>query len=337
MSTPLIVPRTIVAGNSVVALLPSAAMASASDWTLASIPPLAGARCVVTGANSGIGYFAALELARHGAQVLLACRNTAKGSEAAARIQEETGATDVDVMALDLADLSSVRAFADALRDETRAIDLLINNAGVMAIPKRAETADGFEMQFGTNHLGHFALTGLLLDRLRDTPGARIITVSSNAHRMAKIRFEDPNWEREYSRWAAYGQSKLANLMFAYELQRRLARAGAKAISVACHPGWSATSLLVNGSQLGGGKLFARVGDVASRVLAQDAAAGALPTLYAATQPGLRGGEYVGPDGFQEMRGKPHLTGSTARSRHEEDAARLWELSERLTGVRYLS
>jgi NAD(P)-dependent dehydrogenase (short-subunit alcohol dehydrogenase family) len=286
-------------------------------WSAADLPDLAGRSYVVTGANSGLGAATARALSARGASVVLACRNTTKGEAAAAKM---TG--DVSVRALDLADLASVRAFADA----TGPIDVLINNAGVMAVP-RSTTADGFEMQFGTNHLGHFALTGLLLPRI----GSRVVALSSAMHRMGRISVDDPNFEhRRYERWSAYGQSKLANLMFAYELQRRLTKAGSSVLAVAAHPGYAATELQSHTESFQD-QLLA----LGNRFMAQSAGQGALPTLFAATSDTLRGGEFVGPGGPFELRGAPRVVGSSARSKDRVVAARLWTLSEQLTGVSY--
>jgi NAD(P)-dependent dehydrogenase (short-subunit alcohol dehydrogenase family) len=309
-------------------------MASSVHWTADSLPDLAGKTIIVTGANSGIGYEAALQLARKGARVILACRDRGKAEAAAAAIRKAQPNAAIDVMELDLASLGSVRAFADAYRARESRLDVLCNNAGVMALPYR-KTADGFEMQFGTNHLGHFALTGLLLDRLLATPGARVVTVSSGAHRAGRIRFDDLQWERGYRKWLAYGQSKLANLLFVYELQRRLAAAGSSVISVACHPGYAATNLQVAGPRMVGSSFAESMMLLGNRLFSQDAAMGSLPTLYAATAAGLRGGEYVGPDGMGELKGYPRLVPSNGRSRDLETARRLWEVSEQLTGVRY--
>jgi NAD(P)-dependent dehydrogenase (short-subunit alcohol dehydrogenase family) len=287
-----------------------------SKWTAADIPDQAGRTVVVTGANSGIGAVAARELARAGARVVLACRDTARGEAAAAGMP---GA--VEVRRLDLADLASVREFAGGLGGE---VAVLVNNAGVMAVPKRT-TADGFEMQIGTNHLGHFALTGLLLDRVTD----RVVTVSSGAHNLGRIRLDDLNWERgRYRRWHAYGQSKLANLLFTYELQRRLAEAGSPVRAVAAHPGYAATNLQSHTESVQD-----RLMRLSNRIMAQSGEMGALPTLYAATVPDLPGGSYVGPDGLFEQRGHPKIVGSSAASRDLGTARRLWELSEKLTGV----
>jgi NAD(P)-dependent dehydrogenase (short-subunit alcohol dehydrogenase family) len=283
----------------------------------ADIADQSGRTVVVTGANSGIGAATARQLAGAGASVVLACRNLAKGQAAAAAM---TGA--VEVRQLDLADLASVRAFAEGID----AVDVLINNAGVMAVPQ-ARTADGFEMQFGTNHLGHFALTGLLLPQITD----RVVTLSSGAHRMGRIDVDDLNWtRRRYQAWGAYGQSKLANLMFALELQRRLSAHGSTVRSVAAHPGYAATEL-----QSHTGTSFDRLMAIGNRVVAQSADMGAMPSLYAATVPDLPGGSYVGPGGLLELRGHPRVVGSTKAARDERVAARLWELSEQLTDVHY--
>jgi len=288
-------------------------------WTAADLPDLTGKTAIVTGSNSGIGRIAARELARAGAHVILAVRTVAKGEAAAAEMPGST-----EVRALDLSSLDSVRAFADSVDAD---VDLLINNAGVMALPE-SRTADGFEMQIGTNHLGHFALTNLLLERVT----GRVVTVASGAHRMGKIRLDDLNWERpgSYDRWRAYGQSKLANLLFTAELQRRLAEAGSSVIATAAHPGWSATHLQERtGSRLQDGLM-----QIGNKVWAQSDEMGALPTLYAATAD-IPGNSYVGPDGFQEMRGTPTLVDRSGRAKDTETAAALWELSEQLTGVHF--
>ncbi|MBD0324227.1 MAG: SDR family NAD(P)-dependent oxidoreductase [Aldersonia sp.] len=288
-----------------------------TKWTESDIPAQHGRTFVVTGSNSGLGAAAAAAIAKAGGKVVLACRNTAKADEVARSI-----GANATVAKLDLADLSSVRAFADSID----AVDVLINNAGVMALPKR-QTADGFEMQIGTNHLGHFALTGLLLDKIGD----RVVTLSSQAHQMGKIDLDDLNWERRrYQRWLAYGQSKLANLLFAFELQRRLANAGSKVISVAAHPGYASTNLQSHTESF-----LDAVMKFGNGIVAQSAQMGALPELYAATAPDVTGGSYYGPDGFGGMRGYPTRSGSTARSKDEVMARKLWELSEKLTGVNY--
>jgi len=289
-----------------------------SKWTSTDLPDQSGRTIVVTGANSGIGLIAARELARAGAHVVLAVRDEGRGREAARSID---GAT--EVRRLDLADLASVRAFADGWDDP---IDVLINNAGVMAIPEK-RTADGFEMQIGTNHLGHFALANLLLPRIGD----RVVVLSSGAHRMGSMRLDDLNWERGgYKRWRAYGQSKLANLLFTSELQRRLSEAGSSVRAVAAHPGYAATNLQNRTESVLQNTIMA----ISNKVIAQSEEMGALPTLYAATQD-IPGDSYVGPDGFQEQRGHPTLVGRNAAARDVETARRLWELSEELTGVSF--
>jgi NAD(P)-dependent dehydrogenase (short-subunit alcohol dehydrogenase family) len=302
-------------------------------WTASDIPDQTGRSAVVTGANSGLGLITARELARKGANVILACRNTAKGEEAAAAILQDAPNGDVDVQALDLADLDSVHGFAEA---QDGPIDLLVNNAGVMGIP-RAQTKDGFEMQFGVNHLGHFALTGLLMAQLQQAGEPRVVTLSSTAHKFGRMSFDDLQGERRYFRWSAYGQSKLANLLFAFELQRRADEAGLQLKSMASHPGYAATNLQTRGPEAGG--LLTRVEDVlmavSNRVVAQSDEMGTLPTLYAATVPDLPGGTYVGPDGFQEQRGHPKPVGSTSAAKDREAARRLWQVSEELTGVQY--
>lgn len=283
---------------------------------------------VVTGANSGIGFETARALAEHGATVVMACRNPEKGEEAAARVRAVAAeGGEVALMALDLADLASVAAFACAVTERFDRVDLLINNAGVMMPKRRGETADGFELQVGTNHLGHFALTGALLGLVRRTPGARVVTVSSLAHRMGQIDFEDLHWTRRYKRMPAYSQSKLANLLFSRELGRRLAAAGADTVSVAAHPGYTATNLQNTVTTF---KLF-------NPVVAQSAARGALPTLLAAVSPGVQSGDYFGPGGPLELRGRPKPAKVSARARDEAVAERLWAVSEELTGVRFLS
>ncbi len=289
-----------------------------ANFTTADVPDLHGKRVIITGANSGIGAAAATVLAAAGARVTLAVRSLDRGREAAAKMPGDT-----EVRELDLADLASVRAFASAWEGE---IELLINNAGVM-VPPLGRTRDGFELQFGTNHLGHFALTNLLLAHVR----GRVVTVSSGAHRMGQIDFDDLNWERRrYRRWAAYGQSKLANLLFTRELQRRLSVAGSPLLAVAAHPGYAATNLQSHtGSNLGD-----RLGNLGNALLAQSAAAGALPTLYAACAD-IPGGSYAGPGGFQEMRGAPRLVGRSGRAQDDAAARRLWEVSEELTGTSF--
>jgi NAD(P)-dependent dehydrogenase (short-subunit alcohol dehydrogenase family) len=286
-------------------------------WTATDIPDQTGRTFIVTGANSGLGEATARGLAEHGARVIMACRNVTKAEAVAKGIPG-----DVAVRPLDLADLSSVRAFANVTDD----FDVLVNNAGIMAVPK-ARTADGFESQFGTNFLGHFALTGLLLPKV----SSRVVTLSSEAHRMGRIALDDLNWHtRRYRRWSAYSQSKLADLMFAYELNRRLAARKSAVLSIAAHPGYAATELQSHTESM-----LDRVMAFGNRILAQSATMGALPTLYAATMPDVRGGEFYGPDGIGEMRGHPHKSDSTRASKDAAVAAKLWRKAEELTGVTF--
>jgi len=297
-----------------------------SKWTTADIPDQTGRTAIVTGANTGLGYETAAALAAKGANVVLAVRNTDKGRAAADLIARRTPSVNVTVQALELTSLDSIRAAAEQLRAEHDGIDLLINNAGVMMTPK-GKTQDGFELQFGTNHLGHFALTGLLLDRLLPVPGSRVVTVSSVGHRFARngIRFDDLQWEKDYSRVGAYGQAKLANLMFTYELQRRLQ--GRNTIAAAAHPGGSRTELTRNLPPM-----VAAVTKLAEPLF-QSAEMGALPTLRAATDPGVLGGQYFGPDGFGEQRGYPKVVASSEASHDTDAQRRLWAVSEELTSV----
>lgn len=307
----------------------------ADNWTADEMQDLSGSTIVVTGANTGLGYEATKEFARKGGHVVMACRSLERGSEAAESIREELPSASLSVHECDLADLDSVRAFAAEFEATYSSLHVLCNNAGVMAIP-RTETEQGFETQFGVNHLGHFALTGLLLDRLIDTGGeTRVVTQSSAVHEQGEIDFEDLHGEESYDPWGAYAQSKLANLLFAYELDRRLREAGLDVTSVACHPGYAATDLQRRGPEMQGSKLRLWAMGAMNALLAQDAGTGALPLLYAATHPGIEGGEYVGPDGFRGMRGAPAVQDSSEASHDREDAARLWEVSEELTGVTY--
>ncbi|MGO9548022.1 SDR family NAD(P)-dependent oxidoreductase [Mycobacterium sp.] len=300
-----------------------------AKWTTADIPDQTGRVAVITGANTGLGYETALALAAHGAHVVLAVRNLDKGKDAAARITAASPHADVVLQELDLTSLDSVRAAARQLRSDHDRIDLLINNAGVMWTPK-STTSDSFELQFGTNHLGHFAFTGLLLDRLLPVAGSRVVTVSSIGHRiLADIHFDDLQWEHSYNRVAAYGQAKLANLLFTYELQRRLA-SHETTIAAAAHPGGSKTELARN---LHG--WTQPIYSVLEPLVAQDAATGALPTLRAATDPAVLGGQYYGPDGFGQMRGYPKVVQSSKKSHDVDLQRRLWAVSEELTGVVY--
>jgi NAD(P)-dependent dehydrogenase (short-subunit alcohol dehydrogenase family) len=303
---------------------------TAEPWTARDIPSQEGRVAVVTGANTGLGRETARELARAGATVELACRDHAKGAEAMADIHAEVPGADLRVQELDLSSLDSVRTAAAALSERYDRIDLLINNAGVMYVNPRRETADGFELQMGTNHLGHFALTGLLLDRVLAAPAGRVVSVSSVAHKIrSRIDFDDLQFTRRYERVAAYGRSKLANLLFTYRLDRRLRDAGAPALANAAHPGIAATELVRN---LPGPIRF--TASLASR-LQNSAAVGALGTLRAATDPAAAGGDYFGPAGPGESVGLPVWVASTGRSHDPGAQDRLWAASEELTGVTF--
>jgi len=295
-----------------------------SKWTTENIPDLSYKTAIVTGANSGIGYEMALALARKNATVILACRNKEKGAAAIQQILLEHPKAKTNMMQLDLSDLASVHHFVAEFADHYNRLDILINNAGIMRTPF-GRTADGFELQFGTNHLGHFALTGLLLNFIVQTPKARVITVSSGGERFGKIHFDNLNAEKDYDAGAAYGQSKLANLLFTYELQRRFEAAGLDAIAAAAHPGWTVTNLQVHWRML----------QILNPFIGQQPEMGALPTLYAATAPEVQGGEYYGPEGLLELRGHPTKVKSSEQSYDTAVAAKLWEVSEELTGVRY--
>jgi NAD(P)-dependent dehydrogenase (short-subunit alcohol dehydrogenase family) len=297
-----------------------------AKWTSEDVPDQRGRLAVVTGANTGLGFETAQVLAARGASVVLAVRDIEKGKRAAARIGGTTPGADVIIQPLDLTSLDSIRAAADELRAKHPRIDLLINNAGVMFTPKQT-TRDGFELQFGTNHLGHFALTGLLLEQMLPVPGSRVVTVSSTAHRIqARINFDDLQGQRSYSRVSAYSQSKLANLMFTYELQRRLSGTGTT-IAVAAHPGLADTELTRNSPPIAA--FFYQ------RVMGQNAAMGALPVLRAATDPDVRGGQYYGPGGILGARGYPKLAHSSKQSHDRAVQRRLWTASEQLTGVTF--
>src|SRR5712671_2804656 len=296
-----------------------------AKWTSGDVPGQQGRLAVVTGANTGLGFETARVLAARGASVVLAVRDIEKGKRAAARIAGTAPGADVMVQPLDLASLDSIRAAAGELRAQHPAIDLLINNAGVMFTPRQT-TGDGFELQFATNHLGHFALTGLLLEQMLPVPGSRVVTVTSIAHRIgARINFDDLQSQRSYSRVGAYSQSKLANLMFTYELARRLSGAGTT-IAVAAHPGLAGTELA---------RYTPAIVAFSYALVSQNAAMGALPTLRAATDPGVLGGQYYGPGGLLGARGYPELAHSSGRSRDTAIGRRLWTVSEELTGVTF--
>ena len=309
-------------------------MSKKSPWTIENIPDQTGQTAIVTGGNSGVGYYTCRALAASGAQVIMACRNQEKGLSAARLIQKDFPQACLELFPLDLADLNSVRSFALAFAENHPRLQLLINNAGLMATPYR-QTADGFELQLGVNHLGHFALTGLLLEQLLAAENARIVTVSSRMHESGTINFEDLNSQRKYERWTAYGQSKLANLLFAYELQRRLANRGFPLISLAAHPGYSATNLQITGVGLDDNHLWLWMMKIGNAIFAQSAEMGALPVLYAAVAPDLRGGDYTGPGGFSGMRGYPLKTHSSPASHDPQTASRLWSVSKEMTGVFY--
>jgi len=308
----------------------------AQKWTAADMPSQQGKIAVVTGANSGLGLETAIALAQKGATVVMACRNPVKAEDALAQVQARAPGATVSLMTLDLADLASVRAFAGSFAAKHTKLDLLINNAGVMAIPFQ-KTVDGFEMQIGTNHFGHFALTGLLLERLAATPGARVVNLASLAHRWTlRMNLEDPNFERSrYNKWDAYGKSKLANLLFTFELVRRLKNANVDMLAAAAHPGYSSTNLQLVGPQQTGSKLGRLAMQIGNAMLGQSAAMGALPSLYAATASDVRAGDYFGPDGFQQIGGHPVKVGCRRAARDPAVAAALWTLSEQLTGVSY--
>ncbi|MER6995112.1 oxidoreductase [Streptomyces sp. NPDC000410] len=306
-------------------------MPKTAGWTARDIPDQSGRTAVVTGANSGIGLVTARELARRGARVILACRSEARGTEAEQLVRRQVQGADVEFRPLDLADLASVRRFAEAYEPGT--LDLLVNNAGVMALPY-GRTADGFETQFGVNHLGHFALTGLLLPKLLETPGARVVTVSSGLHALANIDMGDLNSERRYRKWVAYGRSKTANLLFTHELARRLRGAGSDVVAASAHPGYAATNLATAGARMEGRRAAERIMEFGNRIIAQPAEAGALPTLYAATAPGVRPDSFTGPR-LQGWRGAPTESWRTRWTLNDVAGERLWVASEQLTGVAY--
>jgi NAD(P)-dependent dehydrogenase (short-subunit alcohol dehydrogenase family) len=302
-----------------------------SGWSEKDIPDQSGRVAVVTGANSGIGYVTARELARRGARVVLACRSEARGSEAVRRLASEAPGAEVEVVRLDLGDLASVRRFAEGFSYDR--LDLLVNNAGVMALPY-GTTADGFETQFGVNHLGHFALTGLLSPRILGTPGARVVTVSSTAHMMANIDINDLNSEHRYRRWTAYARSKTANLLFTHELSRRLAAHGSDVVAAAAHPGYAATNLQTAGPMMAGRKTSERFMRLGNRYFAQSADTGALPTLYAATAPDVPPDSFTGPS-IAMWRGAPTPSRRAPWTLNDRAGERLWNASEQLTGVTY--
>ena len=300
-------------------------------WTAAEIPDQTGVVAVVTGADSGLGLVTVRELARAGASVILASRDPANGERAVSEIVAAVPSAQLQVVELDLAKLAVVRSFAELVAGRHERVDLLVNNAGVMAPPRRL-TSDGFESQLGINHLGHFALTGLLLHKLLAAPAPRVVTVSSEAMRIGRINFDDLQGNRRYNSWRAYGQSKLANMMFCLELQRQATDARTQLKSLAAHPGWAATNLQTAGPK----KRYERaIASIGNRLIAQSAEMGALPTLYAATVPDIPGGRLVGPDGMMQVRGYPRVVWAPEKAVDHDARRRLWEVSEELTGVEY--
>jgi len=303
-----------------------------AKWTLDDVPDLSGRVMVVTGANSGLGLEATKALASKGAAVVMACRSPERAQVAVESVRAAVPHATLDVLPLDLGSLGSIARFADELRARHPKVDVLMNNAGVMALP-RTLTKDGFEAQLGTNHLGHFALTLRVLPLLEAAPSPRVVVVASTAHKWGRIDFDDLMGERRYSAWGAYGQSKLANLLFAYELERRLRASGKKALSVAAHPGYSATNLQGVGPRMTGSRFSGWIMRVGNALLGMPASQGALPQVRAATDPAVKGGEYYGPDGLGELHGYPVKVDSNAASKDQAAAARLWEASEKLTGL----
>lgn len=292
-------------------------------WDSSNIEDQKGRVAIVTGSSSGIGYETARVLANKNAEVIIAVRNRQKGDSAVEKIKMQNKDAIVQVMLLDLASLESVKNFAEEFKQNHTRLDLLINNAGVM-IPPYSKTRDGFELQFGTNHLGHFVLTGQLIDLLKNTPDSRIVNVSSNAHKTGKINFEDLNWEnRKYKKWPSYGDSKIANIYFTLELDRRIDK---NPVVTAAHPGWTATDLQRHSGFI----------EFLNSFFAQDITMGALPTLYAAVGPNVNSGDYFGPSGFLEMKGYPRKVETNKLSKDEKIAAKLWDISEELTGTKFI-
>ena len=306
----------------------------AEKWDASNIPDQSGRTALVTGANSGIGFQAARELARAGATVVLGCRNQARGAAALERIRSEMPNAEVELLELDLSDLSSVEAAAEKINARPAPIEMLINNAGVMATPK-GTTADGFELQIGTNHLGHFALNGRIIGKVLAADGGRIVSIASNAHKLGRINFDDLMMTgRRYSAWGQYNNSKLANMLYAFELDRRLRQAGVEAKSVGAHPGFSVTNLGF-GVRAGPFELLKKPLVQIANIPGQSDEMGALPTLFAAVEQGVEGGDYVGPSGFGEFRGHPQKVSPAGRALKADDWRRLWAISEQLTGVRF--
>jgi len=304
------------------------------NWTTRDIPGLEGKSAVVTGANSGLGYHTSLALAGKGARIIMACRNLEKGEAARLEVLAIHPRADIRLWKLDLSSLASVHDFAEKYLESGEGPDLLINNAGLMAIPFQ-KTADGFEMQFGVNYLGHFALTALLWKGMRDKAGARIVNVSSIAHRFGRIRFEDIHWDQGYKKWGAYGMSKLANLLFTYELARKFSESASGVIAASAHPGYADTSLQSKGMLMAGSPGKANFYNMANKVFAQSGDMGALPSLYAATAPAVVQGSFYGPSGFLHMRGYPVEQQPDPKRVRADVARKLWSLSEDLTGIKF--
>jgi NAD(P)-dependent dehydrogenase (short-subunit alcohol dehydrogenase family) len=314
--------------------IPGSEVTGAATWSAADVGDLTGRVALVTGANSGIGYETARTLAEHGAHVILACRNPEKARRARDKMESQLERSSLELLDLDLADLASVRRAADAALTDHARLDLLVNNAGVMGTPYQ-QTVDGFELQMATNQLGHFALTGLLLDRLVTTERSRVVAVSSNMHRLGRLRLDDVTGTRPHNTWVAYSTSKLANLLFIGELSRRLEAGGLPTLAVAAHPGWTRSGLAGNGVALGNSRIRRKLGRTAGATLGQSTAAGALPVLCAATASTVRSGQYIGPAGAFELFGPPRVVEPSRRARDLSLAAGLWSASEELTGVRY--
>ncbi len=302
-------------------------------WNAAEIGELENEIVVITGANSGLGFSATKILAEHGVKVVMACRSLDKAEQAKEEIEKEVDEPDLEVMELDLSDLESVKSFSEEFKQKYDSLDILCNNAGLMALPRR-ETEHGFEMQLGVNHLGHFALTAHLIDLIVEASG-RVVNQSSMAHEDGEIDFDDLMSEDDYSKWGAYGQSKLANLLFTYELNRRLEDKDIDVESVACHPGISDTNLFKIGPKMEHSKIKLYLGQMISKIFGQSPSKGCLPMLYAATSEQIQGGEYIGPDGFKQARGYPEKQGSSEASHNEDDAKKLWERSEELIGLKF--
>ena len=314
--------------------VPGTEATGSATWSADDIGDLTGHVTLVTGANSGIGYETAKALADHGAHVILACRDQEKGRRARDKLESELDRSSLELLPLDLADLASVRRAAETVRATHARLDVLVNNAGVMGTPYRL-TADGFELQMGTNHFGHFALTGLLLDQIVTTERSRIVTVSSHLHRMGRLDRNDLTGASSHNTWVSYGTSKLANLLFTAELSRRLGAAGLPTRAVAAHPGWTRSNLAGNGAALGSNRVRRKVARTTGSVLGQSTAGGALPILCAATAAAIRSGQYIGPARLFGLYGPPRVTQPSARARDAEAALTLWDASEELTGVHY--